>query len=322
MGFRVPGADDSMPPVVLSAIAGPAPSVRRTLGGATDVDVPPARHRGGSLLGTSDGGRRGVTIVPREPPSMSRDAPPGQRALHDLLRAGSYTAADLDALAEAHPDDHLPIVTLAVAVRFSEGDVGETTRRQLRRLFDHSADPATHPFFVTHLSDGSHVLIPVAPCASVAMPFSRDAVGLMLADVHHREGSIDLAIDVVARITPGPHTAVVLAALYTDADRSSDVIGLTTDVGNTDDTTALLLTYRGMALSRIGLVNGARAAFNAALARRDHAPRIRHFALRQRAELHAASARYAHARRDLERILTEDPAAEEVTQRLAEIGTP
>jgi len=81
------------------------------------------------------------------------------------------------------------------------------------------------------------------------------------------------------------------------------------------------LTYRAIAFACIGFFEAARAVFNKALARRDRAPQIRHLALRYRAELHAASGRYAHARRDLERILDEDPSADGVDERLAELRT-
>lgn len=298
-----------------------ASSVTRAAHGGSCAGTPFARDDSRSARARALAAQRGVSAIPRsEPPPSSPYAPPGEQALHALLSTGDYTAEDLDALAAAHPDYRMPITMIAAAVRFADGDSGEVTRRHLRRLFDHSADPATHPFFAMYLADTSHVLIPVASGVSVAMPFGRDALGLMLAEVHRAEGRLDLAIEAAERVTPSPHAAVCLAELYAAAGCNGDVIRLTRDTENQDDTTALLLTYRGRALACTGFFEAARAVFNKALARRDRAPEIRHLALRSRAELHAACGRYAHARRDLERILVEDPVAEDVERRLAELG--
>ena len=325
MGSRAPTADGSRSRVRLNMATAGAEyrsSVDRTRGKGPFEGMPFGCDGSAPARAGRRAARRDARAIPHsEPPTPTLYAPEGEHALHELLRNGEHTAQNLDALAEAHPDYRLPIMMIAAAVRFAEGDFGEVTRRQLRMLFDHSADPATHPFFATHLSDTSHVLVPVASGMSVPMPFSRDAVGLMLAEVHRAEGRLDLAIEAVERVTPRLHTTVCLAELYVAAGRNGDAIRLTNGVGNDDDMSALLLTYRAIAFACIGFFEAARAVFNKALARRDRAPQIRHLALRYRTELHAASGRYAHARRDLERILDEDPSADGVDERLAELRT-
>lgn len=325
MGSRAPTADDSRSRVRLNmATVGVehGSSVERTPGAGPFEGMPFSCDGSASAPPDRPVAQRAASAIPRsEPPASTPYAPAGEHALHELLRNGEHTPESLDALAEAHPDYRLPIIMIAAAIRFADGDFGDVTRRHLRMLFDHSADPATHPFFATHLSDTSHVLIPVASGMSVAMPYSRDAVGLMLAEVHRAEGRLDLAIEAVERITPRLHTTVCLAELYVAAGRNSDAIRLTNGVTNDDDMSALLLTYRAIAFACIGFFEAARAVFNKALARRDRAPQIRHLALRYRAELHAACGRYAHARRDLERILDEDPSADGVDERLTELRT-
>jgi len=322
MGVPAPTADDDTSAVrsqVSMVGAGDASTGDRTADAGPHAGVPFGHANGGGVPHTEVGARHGITIVLRDDPASGPHAPPGEPALYELLRAGTYTPADLDALAGAHPGYHLPITMLATALRYADGDIGETTMAQLHMIVYHSADPATHPFFSTHMTTASHVLIPVTPCLSIAMPFGRDAAGLMLGDAHHARERIDAAIDAVARTTPGAHRAMMLARLYADAGRNAEVLRLTGAVDNGDDVGALLLTYRGIALTRTGFVNAARAAFNAALARRDRAQAIRHFALRHRAELHAASAGHARARRDLERILAEDPTAADVEERLTRL---
>lgn len=264
--------------------------------------------------------RGGVVVVRPTPPAPTPYAPAGERALYDLLQAGGYTAADLEALGREHPAYHLPITTLSATLRFAAGDLDDTTCAQLETVFHHSADPATHPFFATCLQPGSHVVVPVAPGVEIELPFSRDAVGLMLAELYKERERLDLAIAVVEEITPTAQAAVSLAELYCAADRNGDVINLTNGVGNDDDATALLLTYRGIALARTGLFRASMEAFNQALRNRSRAREIRHLALRHRAELYAVGGRNARARRDLERILTEDADAAHVRRRLASLS--
>lgn len=263
--------------------------------------------------------RESIAIPEPDPPDPQPFAPLAEHELDALLRSDDYTADDLDELGSNHPRYWLPITMLAAAMRYAGGDVSESVRRQLRILFDHAADAATHPFFATHLAPASRVVLPIAPGVSAEMPFGRDSVGLMLADVLQRDGGLDRAIDVVERITPGVHTMLCLAELYLRADRNGDVVRLTNGVTNDDDATAMLLVYRGVACTRIAMFTAARTAFTAALARRNRAPQIRRLALRQRAELHAATGDGTAARRDLARILAEDGDAPGVRERSAEL---
>lgn len=267
----------------------------------------------------------GIRVAVRDDPPERPDAPAGQAALYDLLRRDGHRAADLDALAARHPEYRLPIVTLAAALRYAAGDHGAHTHGLLRELFDHCADPGTHPFLTTHLTDDAHVRIPVAGSLSLTLPFGRDAVGLMLAEVERGAGRLDGAVDAAQRVGAQPGTALYLAARYLAADRASDVLALTADIDGDDvihgdDVTALLLTLRGAALTRVGMVEGARELLNALLAPRTRAPAVRHFALRQRADLHARCGRQAAARRDLERILAEDPDDADAARRLGALG--
>ena len=96
-----------------------------------------------------------------------------------------------------------------------------------------------------------------------------------------------------------------------------DAIRLTGEVENVDDATALLLAYRATALAHVGMFEAARSTFHQALYPRTRRVEIRHFTLRQRADVYASEGRRAQARRDLERIVTEGAAVDGVGERLA-----
>lgn len=82
----------------------------------------------------------------------------------------------------------------------------------------------------------------------------------------------------VPQCPPGP-VPVALAGLYTAAGHYDEVINVTNEVTNVDDQTALLATYRGIALREQGHLCASRDAFKEALksTKRDEA--IRHLAL-------------------------------------------
>ncbi|MBW3603710.1 MAG: hypothetical protein KY460_02170 [Actinobacteria bacterium] len=119
------------------------------------------------------------------------------------------------------------------------------------------------------------------------------------------------ARDVVARAArdcaAGRNDAVI---------RATDGLDATATV---DDPTALLLVYRAVALARVGLFRSAMTVFRRVLGAHDRGRDLRHFALRQRAEVYAAEGRRAQARRDLRAIVTEDPTAADAKERLVQL---
>lgn len=191
----------------------------------------------------------------------------------------------------------------------------------LRRVFEGEDAPEADAFIIKYFGDMPVAAIGIAPGVMAELPFSRDLVGLALAEVLQAREEVDEAIDVVERVTPTAHAAVSLAELYSEAGRDDEVIELTNGVTNEDDTTALLLVYRGIAFTRQQLFEAARESFKEALKSKKRANEIRHLALRHRAEAYAGEGKKAQARKDLERILAEDASVAGVRERLEDLTT-
>ncbi len=253
-------------------------------------------------------------------PKAGLFAPKGEKALYKLISSGRFTPANLDGVAAEHPDVWLAASTIAGLQRVAEGETSDATITQLRQIFDHYTDPAHDPFIGKYLAGASYMTIGIAPGVTAQLPFSRDLVGLALAEVLQERGRLDEAIDLIERVTPTAHAAVSLAELYCQAGRYNDVIDLTDDVENEDDATALLLTYRGIAFTRQGMYEAARETFKQALKSKKRASEVRHLALRQRAEAYAAEGKKAQARKDLERILAEDASVEGIREKIEELS--
>ena len=256
------------------------------------------------------------------PPKPGWFAPKGEKALYKLINSGGYSGTDAEEIARGHPDHWLPAATIAGLRYVADRDTGDATVDLLRTVFESEQRPEQDRFFTKYFGAIPVVTIGVAPGVAVELPFSRDLIGLALAEVLQARDQIDEAIDVAECITPTAHAAVSLTELYSEAGRYDDVIDLTNNVKNEDDTTALLLVYRGVAFTKQGLFEAARESFKEALKSKKRANEIRHLALRQRAEVYAAEGKKAQARKDLERILAEDSSVEGIRQRLDELTTP
>jgi len=109
--------------------------------------------------------------------------------------------------------------------------------------------------------------------------------------------------------------------LYLEANRPAEVVELTNGLSNEDDATALLLTYRGTALSQLGQPGAGREALKAALAPRSRSVEIRHLALLARANTYLAEGKKSLAKKDIERVLAEDSNFPGLEQALNELDT-
>jgi tetratricopeptide (TPR) repeat protein len=185
----------------------------------------------------------------------------------------------------------------------------------LQEALDTGSDPAEDKFAAKYLY--TRLQISLAPGITAELPVNRDAVGLALAELRQERGDLDGAIEGVEQLEPSTYAAVSLADLYAAAGRFDEVIALTEGLRNEDDASALLLTYRGMALRQKGFTDAAHEALKEALRARSRSAAIRHLALVERADNYLAQNKKAMARKDLERILAEDSTVEGVADRLA-----
>jgi tetratricopeptide (TPR) repeat protein len=175
-----------------------------------------------------------------------------------------------------------------------------------------------HPFVQRYLW-GTTVTVQIATGVTAVMPLCRDVVGLALAELLQEAGQIPAAIDVVESLEPSAIAAVSLAELYLEGNRPADVVQLTNGLSNDDEPTALLLTFRGTALSQLGQPGAAREALKAALTPRSRSAEIRHLAFLARASTYLAEGKKALAKKDLERVLAEDANFPGLDQALAQL---
>lgn len=142
---------------------------------------------------------------------------------------------------------------------------------------------AATPFFRKYVSGAAELQTPEGVTASP--PLGRNAVRLTLAELLQTEDKYEDAIEMVEQLEPDHVCGRVARRAYVAVGRYTDVVELTDGVENTDDATALLCVFRGVALREQGFQDAALEAFRQALRSRSRDTSIRHLAVRTRSQL-------------------------------------
>ena len=252
------------------------------------------------------------TVAARRPGLF---ASKGEKAFHKAVTSDSIDA--IRQVAETFPEYRLVADTLA-GLKLAALDNPIAAKPLLERVFRSGQEPSAQPFMREYLP-AMGLVVGVAPGVTAELALSRDAIGLLLAEVDQTSGDLDGAIAIVEQVQPSAHAAVSLAELYIEAGRPQDVIDLTEGVSNEDDATALLTVFRGVAFRELDHLEAAKVAFKEALKSKKREPVIRHRALFERARTYKAEGKRSQARKDLERIMAEDSDYEGLQQALAEL---
>jgi tetratricopeptide (TPR) repeat protein len=255
--------------------------------------------------------------APQRPPKPGLFAPKGEKALYNAIHNDASPEV-IARIGDEHPDYRVIAYSIA-GVEIPEGaDAREEVVRLLGTAFASGEDPAASPFARKYLF--TKLELDIATGVTVHLPLNRDAVGLALGEAYQAAGETDKAIETVEQLEPTTYAAVSLAELYTQAERYNDVIGLTEGISNEDDSTMLLLIFRGIAFREKGFYDAAHETFKEALRSRSRAAETRHLALFERSRNYLAQGKNGLARKDLERILAEDSSYEGVREQLAALG--
>lgn len=247
-------------------------------------------------------------------PAAPAAVPDGERDLLDALHTGRYAE-----VARAHGRSDPTLRLLAAALDGLAAPDPVRARELLGWVAAHDTTALhRHPFTLRHLATRTWP-VEIAHGATAYLGIGNDVVLLAVAELHQAAGDLDAAIRSVEQAEPTAPAALSLTELYSDAGRHADVVDLTDGTANADDATALLLVFRGRAFAGLGYADAARAALDEALREPARASSVRHRALLERARVELSRSDRAAARRDLERVLAEDPTHAGAAGLLAEL---
>lgn len=309
MGFNYRKSIKVMPGVrmtmsksgVSASVGGRGARITKSTTGRTTktVGIPGTglRHISSSSSGTKS---RSVSAATSQP-KPSRFAPKGEKLLFKALVADDVAA--MESVAQNHPDYSLVAAAAAAARHVSGGDLVRA-RELLSWVFSTNRDPSQDPFFQTYAT--GTMTVPIAPGVTADLPFNRQAIGLLLAELHQDAGDLDAAIGVVEGLEPTTLAAVSLAELYGSLGRYDEVVDLTDGISNEDDPTALLLVMRGHAFRQLGHMTAARETLREALRSSKRDEMILQRALAERGWAYLGEGKRAQAKKDAERLMSQD----------------
>lgn len=248
----------------------------------------------------------------RDPPGP--EAPEAERRLYEAI-----TGADVEALhfiSLDHPEYKRLALTVAGALT-AELDPTVAAKCFAVALDEPWTDEADRYLqrylpgvaFNSTVGPGLAVPVTLADMPTVVAMVTANAV-----DDHIRAASFVPKLDLRK-----PGYRALVAAVHHNAGDYGLVMTLTHRIRNVDDTSAFLLTLRGSALRLRYLLDTSRKVLTKALTPLPRQPGVRHLALLERAKVNMDLGRSDDARRDLDRIVDEDPTFEDVPDLLAEL---
>ena len=243
-----------------------------------------------------------ATALQRKKPGLFASGP--EKRLHKALL--SSDAGAVNELANSEPRVSLAAHTFAALM------IADDSAEASRECEAHIVAaltlglPETDPF-ISKYAESVACSLGVTPQLSVSMPLSRVLLVLLYIENLQEQKRFDEAAKYLESEPVNPFVTLSKAELFVSMERWDDIITLTTGIENTDDFSALMLTYRGIAFREQGFFDAAREAFADALRSKKRSVEIRHLSLFARAQASIDQNRHAAARKDLEKILNEDP---------------
>jgi len=284
-----------------------------------DDDAPAAAGQAGSRRsGSSRPAPRAASPEPVAGPVVAKPgllAPKAHKALAEALT--TRDPAKVDAVGYANERVALAAAMFAGYLYIDRGDL-DRAGDLLAWAFETGKDPARDEFVAQYVS--GVLCLEVVEGIEVLLPVNRNALGLGLAEVRQAQGRAAEVISVVEQLEPNVATAVSLCELNAVAGRFDEVVKLTEGTSNSDDLTAVLCTFRGVAFREQGFYDASRASFREALRFKSRHPVVRHRALLERSRCYERERKFAMARKDLERIMADDSDYPGLAEALAELA--
>jgi tetratricopeptide (TPR) repeat protein len=146
--------------------------------------------------------------------------------------------------------------------------------------------------------------------------YTSQTLGFIVSELLQKEGKYAEAIEVLNQMRPDQLVGISLADIEITSGDFDAAIETTEDIENEDDATAMMLVLRGIAFREKDLNDAALECFKRAIAKKARSEGVIHRALFERATTYKKLGKKAAAKKDLEKILVDDPKAEGVTEAL------
>jgi tetratricopeptide (TPR) repeat protein len=261
------------------------------------------------------------------PPKPGLFAGRAERRFHDFLNdIYNYQHPDetdsilrkAAALKEKYPDLHYPIRLIAFMHAITTEQFKADAITWGAELWQNRAAAFEHPLSRKYLK-GLYPQTRISEGIWTRLSYDEQILGFIWVEVLQDQKLYNEAVEVLQEMEPDQLVAVSLADIEISAKDYDGAIETTEDIENTDDATAILLILRGVAFSHKGLNDAAIECFRRALANKKNSEEVLHRALYERAQILIKTGKKAAARRDLEKIIVDNPEHEGANKTLATI---
>lgn len=251
-------------------------------------------------------------LVAAEKPGMM--ASKAEKAIHAAIASGDPDA--MLAAAGQHPKYQNVARTIAgLLLMESALDRGMSL---LDEVVAESEDISKDHFIHKYLSDAG-LSVAVAAGVMVHLPLQKNSLILLLAELHQARSEEDRAIAMLEAAEQTTHIRLSLTELLYDREDFERVLQVTQGVHNDDDVTALMLAYRGRALTALGRHDEAITVLARVLEYPNRAASIKAIALVGRGMIHQARGENILAENDFTQALMEVPEDPEAQQHVEEL---
>jgi tetratricopeptide (TPR) repeat protein len=172
-------------------------------------------------------------------------------------------------------------------------------------IWKNKSDLANNKLFKKYVSQ-IIVVIPVAPGILFQTYLNIQALGLLYIEVLQQAKNFRRAKQIAEELTADQISAISLSEIEVQLGEYDEVLSLTENIDNVDDSTAILLVFRAIALREKKLFDASKEVLKESLKSKKRNPDILHKALFERAKTHIAEGSKAKAKSDLEKIIAND----------------
>lgn len=220
------------------------------------------------------------------------------------------------ALAAQYPKLNSALELIAILHGISEtGTSDQATARALaawQRRKELFSDRIVRKYF-----RGIYPQVPITQGISSSGFYDAQCLGFIVSEVLQRDGKYEEAIAVLSAMVATQLVGISLADIEITAGSLDGALETTEDIKNVDDATAMMLVLRGIAFREKGLDDAALECFKRSIAKKNRSEGVIHRGLYERAMTYKKLGKKAAAKKDLEKILVDDPKAAGVDEALA-----
>ena len=203
------------------------------------------------------------------------------------------------------PELELVSKSIAIQLAIQTNDGMKESIHWFEEIWKNKSDLANNKLFKKYVSQ-IIVVIPVAPGILFQTYLNIQALGLLYIEVLQQAKNFRRAKQIAEELTADQISAISLSEIEVQLGEYYEVLSLTENIDNVDDSTAILLVFRAIALREKKLFDASKEVLKESLKSKKRNPDILHKALFERAKTHIAEGSKAKAKSDLEKIIAND----------------